>query len=143
MKRSLRRRGSKSSSRGRSKATPVSHDWIDLLNEFNAAEIRYLIIGGHAVMFYTEPKYTKDIDIWVDTRQHVEVYQCFRRFGAPLVDISQEEFARPDMIYQLGVAPLRIDVLTSVADLSLIRHGRTERRAAMAAFQCGSSEYET
>jgi hypothetical protein len=96
--------------------TPNSH-FKDLLNALNRCEVKYLVVGGYAVMLYTEPRYTKDLDIWVEATAEnaARVYRALAAFGAPLVNIQPEEFAKPDLIYQLGVAPSRIDILTSIS----------------------------
>jgi len=71
-------------------------------------------------MLYTEPRYTKDLDIWVEpTADNANrVFRALAEFGAPLAGIQAQEFALPDVIYQLGVAPSRIDVLTSIGGVS-------------------------
>ena len=94
-------------------------DFSDLLRLFENSEIRYLIVGGHAVMSYTEPRFTKDLDIWVDQAlENAErVYVALARFGAPLGGSSPANFSVPDMIFQIGLPPVRIDILTSIAGL--------------------------
>ena len=89
----------------------------DLLNALNRCEVKYLVVGGYAVMLYTEPRFTKDLDIWVEATPEnaARVYRALAGFGAPLVNIQPEEFAKPDLLYQLGVAPSRIDILTSIS----------------------------
>jgi len=95
---------------------PINPDFRDLFFEFNAAEARYLIVGAHAVMHYSVPRYTRDLDVWVDpARDNAErVFQALARFDAPLAGVSCEDFATPGTIVQIGVAPNRIDVLTDV-----------------------------
>jgi hypothetical protein len=95
-------------------------DFKDLLNVLNHCEAKYLVVGGYAVMLYTEPRYTKDLDIWIDaTPQNAErVFRALAEFGAPLAGIGAEEFAKNDLIYQLGVPPSRIDVLTSISGVN-------------------------
>ena len=68
-------------------------------------------------MLYTEPRYTKDLDIWVEAtlENAAGVYRALADFGAPLTNIKPAEFAKPDLIYQLGVPPSRIDILTSIS----------------------------
>jgi len=78
------------------------------------------VVGGYAVMLYTEPRYTKDLDIWVDASAEnaLRVFKALAEFGAPLKGIRAEDFAAPDLIYQLGVAPSRIDILTPISGVS-------------------------
>jgi hypothetical protein len=91
-------------------------DFRDLFAAFYAEGADFLIVGGHAVMLYTEPRYTKDIDVWVrPSRENAErVFRGLARFGAPLSDVTVDDFASPGTIFQIGVAPNRIDVLTSI-----------------------------
>jgi hypothetical protein len=73
-------------------------------------------VGGYAVMLYSEPRFTKDLDIWVDREggNSERVFRALAEFGAPLSGIVPTDFSRADLIYQLGVAPLRINILTSI-----------------------------
>ena len=90
----------------------------DLLQRLNEFEVRYLIVGGYAVMKYTEPRFTKDLDIWVDNSadNSVRVFGALKTFGAPLESdkITPETFTRTGLTYQIGIAPVRIDVLTQI-----------------------------
>jgi hypothetical protein len=94
----------------------MNSDFEDLLRAFNDANVRYLIVGGHAVMFYSEPRYTKDLDLWIaaDEENGGRVYQCLAAFGAPLSGLSPADFAREGFFYQMGIPPLRVDILMSV-----------------------------
>ena len=98
---------------------PVNRDFKDLLSEFNAAEVRYLVVGAHAVIFYSVPRYTKDLDIWIEpTRENAErAYRALAAFGAPLANISMADLCTPETILQIGVEPNRIDILTDVEGL--------------------------
>lgn len=94
----------------------MSPDFEDLLRLFNDSGARYLIVGGHAVMLYTEPRYTKDLDIWIDATEDnaVKVFGALARFGAPLAGLTAADFACEGFFYQLGVPPVRVDVLMSI-----------------------------
>jgi hypothetical protein len=76
----------------------------------------YLIVGGYAVMLYSEPRHTKDLDIWVNANPEnaQRVFHALAEFGAPLAGVKAGDFEKPDLIYQLGMPPSRIDVLTSI-----------------------------
>ncbi|MGA2268506.1 MAG: nucleotidyltransferase [Bryobacteraceae bacterium] len=97
----------------------ISSDYKDLLRNLNAAGVRYLIVGGHAVMIYTEPSFTKDLDLWVDPseRNAQALFRALAQFGAPLQGIRPADFTEPEVFYQIGVDPVRIDVLTSLPGL--------------------------
>ncbi len=98
----------------------ISSDFSELLRLFNAGGVRYLVVGGYAVMRYTEPRYTKDLDLWVEpTRANAQrVYQALRRFGAPLAGVTVENFTDKDLVFQVGVAPVRVDILMDTSSMS-------------------------
>lgn len=98
----------------------VNSDFSDLLSELNAGDARYLIVGGYAVFFHGQPRYTKDLDVWVEpsAENAVRVIEALRRFGAPLHDLSVADLSSPGITFQMGNAPNRIDILTDVASLS-------------------------
>ncbi len=97
----------------------MNSDFKDLLRIFNACRVKYLIIGGYAVIKYTEPRYTKDLDIWVDTERAnaKAVFEALRDFGAPLTDMTEDDFAHEGYFYQMGMPPVRVDILMSVSGL--------------------------
>lgn len=98
----------------------MNSDFKDLLSIFNAYRVRYLIIGGYAVMKYSEPRYTKDLDLWVDTERAnaKAVFEALRDFGAPLIDMTEDDFAHEGYFYQMGRPPVRVDILMSVSGLT-------------------------
>jgi hypothetical protein len=97
----------------------ISSGYKDLLRNLNAAGVRYLIVGGYAVMIHTEPSFTKDLDLWVDPseRNALALFQALAQFGAPLQGIQPADFTEPEVFYQVGVDPVRIDILTSLPGL--------------------------
>ena len=99
----------------------VSQDYEDLFKILNAHKIKYLMVGAHAVMFYTEPRFTKDMDVWIpaDLNDGERVYEALKAFGAPLKSIKPSDFKNPSTIFQIGVAPVRIDVLTHISGVSV------------------------
>ena len=98
----------------------TSPDFKELLNLFKKHEVRYLIIGGYAVMRYTEPRFTKDLDLLVavDEENARAVYTALKEFGAPLQNLSPDDFAEEGYFYQMGSPPLRVDVLMSIPGVS-------------------------
>jgi len=97
----------------------LNPDFRDLLSAFSAAEVRFLVVGGHAVSFHAVPRYTKDIDLWIEpspenARRTWDALACF---GAPLEGVSVEDLQTPGTVVQIGVEPNRIDLLTRVAGL--------------------------
>ena len=93
-------------------------DYRELLQHLNDSQVEYLIVGGYALMKYSEPRFTKDLDIWVhNTPENAAcVHQALNRFGAPLVHdrITPETFAQHQVVYQIGIAPVRIDVMSEI-----------------------------
>ena len=96
---------------------PANPDYRDLFRLLNDERVDYLLVGAHAVIFYAEPRYTKDLDVLVrPTPQNAErVWRALARFGAPLKGVTTSDFTDPAMIYQIGIEPNRIDVLMSIA----------------------------
>lgn len=98
----------------------VSLDFKDLLRLFNAYRVKYLIIGGYAGIKYTEPRYTKDLDLWTraDAKNAAAVFQALREFGAPLSGLTPADFAQEGYFYQMGIPPVRVDILMSISGLA-------------------------
>ena len=94
----------------------MNSDFKDLLQIFAEEQVEYLVVGAYAVIHYTQPRYTKDIDLWI--RPSVEnaerVARAFRRFGVPLMEVTQDDFAKEGLQYVIGVSPCQIDFLTSL-----------------------------
>ena len=111
----------------------ISSDFNELLKLFNDRGVRYLVVGGHAVMLYTEPRYTKDLDLWVDADPDnaARTYAALAEFGAPLKGIRPEDFARREYFYQLGRPPLRVDILTSVDGVDFTDAWRSREEAPL------------
>ncbi len=95
----------------------TSSDFKDLLRLLEKHNARYMVIGGYAVMKYSEPRYTKDLDLLISTdNENAEaVFNALKEFGAPLENLTADDFTNKDYFYQMGRAPLRIDVLMSAA----------------------------
>lgn len=108
----------------------MNPDFVDLLRTFIAADVRFLIVGAYALGFHGKPRSTGDLDIWVEaTASNARrVMTALSAFGAPLADVAEEDFARPGLTYQIGVSPVRIDVLTDLTDLRFEDAWRTRAR---------------
>lgn len=98
---------------------PANPDFRDLFSIFNEEQVEYLVVGAHAVIFYSEPRYTKDLDIWVNPtlRNAKRTYKALSRFGAPLKDLAIRDLCDTDLVYQIGVAPNRIDILMGLSGI--------------------------
>lgn len=97
----------------------VPLDYKELLRLLGRHRVKYLIVGAYAVIHYTEPRYTKDLDVWIklEGENARRTYAALKEFGAPLKNISVEDFLNPTLVYQIGVDPVRVDILTSMAAL--------------------------
>jgi predicted nucleotidyltransferase len=94
-----------------------SRDYEEFIESLNRIEARYLIVGAHAVAFHARPRATKDLDIFIEpTRENAErVLAAIRDFLGADLGISIEDLSTPGQIVQLGVAPMRIDLLSRLA----------------------------
>lgn len=108
----------------------ISLDYRDLFKTLNRHKVKYLVIGAYAVTFYTEPRYTKDLDIWVsnDLTNARHLFKALLGFGAPLKSLSIEDFTNEKMIYQIGVAPVRIDILMGMSRIKFMTAWKNRKR---------------
>ncbi|MEO6907423.1 MAG: nucleotidyltransferase [Abditibacteriaceae bacterium] len=97
----------------------VNSDFKELLSILNDKGVKYLVIGGYAFINYAEPRYTKDLDLWVlaDSQNAHAVFSALKAFGAPLTNLTPDDFAKEGYFYQMGVAPVRVDILMSIPGL--------------------------
>jgi hypothetical protein len=91
-------------------------EFIELLNEH---KVRYLVVGGYAVAFHGHPRYTKDLDVWIDLSPENadNVIKALEEFGFGSLGLKPEDFLESDQIIQLGYPPNRIDILTTLKKL--------------------------
>jgi hypothetical protein len=94
----------------------MNRDFSDLLSAFGAHHVEYLIIGAHALAAHGHARATKDMDVWVrpSPDNARRVHSALAAFGAPLAAVTVEDFATPGTVLQIGVAPVRIDILTEI-----------------------------
>jgi hypothetical protein len=94
----------------------TSPDFRELLKVFEKYKVRYLIVGGYAVMKYSEPRFTKDLDLFIATdRENANsVYAALKEFGAPLENLTSDDFLQKGYFYQMGRPPLRVDIMMSI-----------------------------
>lgn len=110
----------------------LNRDFSDLLSAFSARRVRFLLVGAYALSFYGRPRTTGDLDLWIDaSRANARrVFDALADFGAPLRSMTANDFTIPGTVFQIGVAPRRIDVLTSVTGLTFESAWRRRRKAA-------------
>ncbi|HEY2963007.1 MAG TPA: hypothetical protein VGJ37_11360 [Pyrinomonadaceae bacterium] len=92
-------------------------EFVELLN---ALDVHFLIVGAFAVAYHGYPRYTSDIDLFVEkSAQNAErIVKAIHQFGFSDIGLSEEDFLRADQVIQLGVAPNRIDIMTSISGVS-------------------------
>ena len=97
----------------------MNSDFKDLLRIFAEEGVEYLVVGAYAVIHYSQPRYTKDIDLWIkpSMANAARVARAFYKFGLPLVEVTQEDFAEEGLQYVVGISPCQIDFLTSLPGL--------------------------
>lgn len=89
-------------------------DFKELLLAFNAHDVEYLVVGAHALAAHGHVRATKDLDIWVrpDQSNAQRVIQALLDFGAPLSDLTADDLTNKETVFQIGLPPLPIDVIT-------------------------------
>jgi hypothetical protein len=97
----------------------VIADFRDMLAALVANEVRFIVVGAHALAAHGVPRVTGDLDIWVEhTPDNASrVWRALAAFGAPLatLQISESDFSKPDQVVQFGLPPYRIDMMTSIS----------------------------
>ena len=98
----------------------MNPDFVDLLRAFAAADVRFLIVGAYALAHHGRPRATGDLDVWVDATPDnaARVMEALAAFGAPLQEVTREDFSRPGIVFQIGVPPGRIDIVTDLTGVS-------------------------
>ncbi len=97
----------------------LNDDFRDFLVALQEADVRFLIVGAHALAVHGVPRATGDIDVFVapDPENAARLMRALDLFGAPVVShgVSQQDFERPGTVYQMGLPPSRIDIMTSIS----------------------------
>lgn len=95
-------------------------DFRELLALFNAHHVEYMIVGGYALAFHGAPRFTGDLDVLVkpDPENAQRILAALETFGFASVGLTPGDFSHPDQVIQLGVPPVRIDLLTSLTGTS-------------------------
>ena len=98
----------------------IAPDFSEFAACLNGREVRYLVVGGYAVAFHGHPRYTKDLDVWIErTPENVRrLLSGLGDFGFGAVGLVEADFLEPEQVIQLGYPPLRIDLLTSLVGVA-------------------------
>jgi len=94
----------------------LNQDFKEFIALLNNNDVRYLVVGGYAVALHGHPRYTKDIDIWIElTPENADrIVQALKQFGFASLGLTPADFLEPSQVIQLGYPPRRIDLLTSL-----------------------------
>ena len=97
----------------------MNSDFKELLQIFNAHEVEYMIIGGYAAIHYSQPRYTKDLDLWVrPTMENARrIAHAFVEFGLPMHNFTIDDLAHEGFQFFVGVSPVAFDFLTTIMGL--------------------------
>lgn len=95
----------------------LNRDFKEFIRSLNDNRVRYLVVGGYAVAFHGYPRYTRDIDIWIEmTKDNAEkVIKSLEQFGFGSLGLREEDFLVPDQTIQLGYPPSRIDLINTLS----------------------------
>jgi len=98
----------------------MNRDFVEMLSALSAAGARFLIVGAHALAAHGAPRATGDLDIWIGATPDnaARVLEALRTFGAALFDITLDDLSRPDTVFQIGLPPSRIDILSSISGVA-------------------------
>jgi len=95
----------------------INQDYKEILQCLEKHDVTYMLVGAYAMAAHGFPRSTGDIDIWVNPagENSIRVYRALAEFGAPLSEISERTFSYPGIVFQIGIAPCRIDMLTRIS----------------------------
>jgi hypothetical protein len=96
--------------------TVLNQDFREFIQSLNSNQVRYLVVGGYAVAFHGHPRYTKDLDVWVEPNpaNALNVVKALDEFGFGSLGLKEADFLTPDQIVQLGNPPNRIELFTTI-----------------------------
>ena len=95
----------------------LNPDFRDILSAFCEEKVEFLVVGGYAMAFHGFVRATGDIDLWIRCcdENAPRVWRALQKFGAPLFDLTLEDLKTPGIVFQIGIVPSRIDVLTQIS----------------------------
>lgn len=95
----------------------LNQDYKEMLQILKDHDVNFILVGAHALAAQGYPRSTLDIDIWVAPNEinSQKLYKALAQFGAPLNDIDEATFKEKGIVFQIGVAPCRIDIITEIS----------------------------
>lgn len=109
----------------------MNRDFAEILSALSGAGAEYLVVGAHALAAHGRPRATGDLCIWVrpSAANAEKVWAALVRFGAPLSGLRKEDLKTPGIVFQIGIEPVRIDVLTAIDGVEF--EGAWQRRLVL------------
>lgn len=100
----------------------LSQDFRDLLRAFVDHEVRFLVVGAYALAILGRPRATGDLDVWIESTAEnaARAHAALDAFGAPLHDLRRDDLETPGTVFQIGLPPLRIDILTRITGVEFV-----------------------
>ena len=94
----------------------LNEDYKEMLQSLLDQKVEFIIVGAYALAAHGFPRATGDMDVWIkpNEKNSKKVYKVLARFGAPINEIREDEFSQPGLIFQIGVVPRRIDIITKI-----------------------------
>jgi len=98
----------------------LNQDYKEMLSLFLENQVEFLIVGAYALAVHGYPRATGDIDLFIKPSKENsnKVFKCLALFGAPMNNIQETDFSEPNIVFQIGIAPRRIDLITMLDGLS-------------------------
>ena len=116
----------------------MNPDFEALLEELIAADARFLVVGAYALAHHARPRATGDLDLLVEPTPEnaARVHRALLAFGAPVSDLTVDELSKPDLVFQIGVEPRRIDILTSLTGVRFDDAWESRARGTLGRVSC-------
>jgi len=94
----------------------LNEDYKEMLQSLLDQKVEFIVVGAYALAAHGFPRATGDMDIWIkpNEKNSKKVYKALAQFGAPINEIREDEFSQPGLIFQIGVVPRRIDIITKI-----------------------------
>jgi len=94
-------------------------DFVDFIQLLNDHQVKYMVVGAHALSFHGRPRHTGDLDIWIkpDAHNAHKMVKVMADFGFSSLGLTEDDFLRENYVTQLGYPPLRIDILNAISDV--------------------------
>ena len=95
----------------------MNRDFAEMLSALSEAGAEFLVVGAHALAAHGIPRATGDLDVWVNSTPEnaARVITALKVFGAPLADLTLDDLTKPDTVFQIGVVPSRVDILSGIS----------------------------